>query len=394
MHDLEKEDLLKNLKELALLFLKLGTIGFGGPAAHIAMMEEEVVRKRKWLTENQFLDFIGATNLIPGPNSTEMAIHIGQERAGFWGLIVAGVCFIFPAMTIVMVVAWAYSIYGKLPEVQGLLYGTKPVIVAIIAQAIWNLARKTMKSKLLAVLGVCAMGASLLGQSELLILLGFGFLTLLIRKVQMRGSGPTIGALLAVSIFSRRSAWALGALATVPMLVPFSHGKLFLFFLKVGSVLYGSGYVLLAFLQGTLVEKYGWLTQSQLLDATAVGQFTPGPVFTTATFIGYILSGVSGAFIATLGIFLPSFFFVAISSRLIPAIRKSTWAGAFLDGVNAASLGLMGAVTILLGKAALVDTTTIALGVVSAVILIRWKINSAWLVLAGALFGSLKIFLS
>jgi chromate transporter len=210
----------------------------------------------------------------------------------------------------------------------------------------------------------------------------------------MKRSGPTLSALLAISIFSRRTTWAIGAMAAVPMLVPFSQGKLFLFFLKVGSVLYGSGYVLLAFLQGTLVEKYGWLTQAQLLDATAVGQFTPGPVFTTATFIGYVLSGVSGALVATLGIFLPSFFFVTISSRLIPAIRKSTWAGAFLDGVNAASLGLMGAVTILLGKAALVDTTTAILGVVSAVILIRWKINSVWLVLAGALFGSLRIFLS
>lgn len=388
-----QDRLLKNLKELAILFLKLGTFGFGGPAAHIAMMEEEVVRKRKWLTENQFLDFIGATNLIPGPNSTEMAIHIGQARAGFWGLIVAGVCFIFPAMTIVMLIAWTYSTYGTLPEVQGIVYGMKPVIVAIVAQAIWNLARKTMKSKLLIFLGICAMGVSLLGYSELLILFGFGFFTLFIRQIQTKKSGPTLSALFAASIFSRRAAWAIGTLVAAPMLVPFSQEKLFFFFLKVGSVLYGSGYVLLAFLQGTLVEEYGWLTQSQLLDATAVGQFTPGPVFTTATFIGYILSGVSGALIATLGIFLPSFIFVAVSRRLIPAIRKSVLAGAFLDGVNAASLGLMAAVTILLGKAALTDATTVFLALLSAIILIRWKINSVWLVLAGALIGSAKIYL-
>lgn len=392
MHE-AKSNLLERLKELALLFLKLGTVGFGGPAAHIAMMEEEVVRRRKWLTENQFLDFIGATNLIPGPNSTEMAIHIGLERAGFWGLIVAGACFIFPAMAIVMVIAWAYSAYGTLPEVQGILYGMKPVIVAVVAQAIWNLTRKTMKSKLCISLGLCAMGASLLGQPELLILFGVGFFALLVRRVKSKGSRPTLGALLTLSLFSRRSAWAFGALAA-PLIVPFSQEKLFFFFLKVGSVLYGSGYVLLAFLQGTLVEKYGWLTQGQLLDATAVGQFTPGPVFTTATFIGYILSGFSGALIATLGIFLPSFVFVAISGRLIPIIRKSAMAGDFLDGINAASLGLMAAVTILLGKAAFVDPLTLVLGIASAAILICWKVNSAWLVLAGALFGSLKIFLS
>lgn len=381
----------QRLRELALLFLKLGTTAFGGPAAHIAMMEEEVVRRRKWLTEKQFLDFLGATNLIPGPNSTEMAIHIGQERAGVPGLIVAGACFIFPAMAIVMAIAWGYSTYGRLPEVQGILYGVKPVIIAVVAQAIWNLTRKTMVHPLLLTLGVVAAGASLLGQSELLILFVIGLATLAIHSLKDRGQGTAIGIVALMGLTFRRSAWALGALSVPAMLVPFSQEKLFLFFLKVGSVLYGSGYVLLAFLQGTLVEKYGWLSQAQLLDATAVGQFTPGPVFTTATFIGYVLSGVNGALIATLGIFLPSFIFVAISSRLIPAIRRSAHAGAFLDGVNAASLGLMTAVTIQLARDAIVDPPTIGLALASAVLLIRWKINSVWLVLAGAAVGTFKV---
>lgn len=387
-----RENSRSDLKEVAWLFLKLGTTAFGGPAAHIAMMEDEVVRKRRWLTENQFVDFLGATNLIPGPNSTEMAIHIGQERAGFPGLVVAGVCFIGPAMLIVMAIAAAYSLYGHLPEVQGILYGVKPVIIAVVAQAIWNLSRKTLRLPVLFVLALAAAAASLLGQSELLILLLIGLLTLIAEAIRHRGEKVLVIPFLA-GLTWKRAALALVPMAAAPMLVPFSQQKLFFFFLKIGSVLYGSGYVLLAFLQDELVQKYGWLTQAQLLDATAVGQFTPGPVFTTATFIGYILSGVSGALLATLGIFLPSFIFVAISSKLIPVLRRSPLAGAFLDGVNAASLGLMMAVTIQLGRDAVVDGTTLLLAALSALILIRWKINSVWLVLAGACLGGLKAFL-
>jgi chromate transporter len=389
---LTKNEQLRRLRELAFLFLKLGTTAFGGPAAHIAMMEEEVVRRRKWLTESQFLDFLGATNLIPGPNSTEMAIHVGRERAGSLGLMVAGVCFIFPAMAIVMLIAWAYTTFGKLPEVQGILYGVKPVIIAVVAQAIWNLTRKTMLKPLLLSLGILAAACSLLGGPELLILLFAGIFMFFFQVLKNRkGGGLGISVAAALGAGVRKSVWAVGVIAAPLALVPFSQEKLFFFFLKVGSVLYGSGYVLLAFLQGTLVEKYGWLTQVQLLDATAVGQFTPGPVFTTATFIGYVLSGVTGAIVATVGIFLPSFIFVAISGRLIPAIRKSPRMSAFLDGVNAASLGLMIAVTIQLGREAIVDPLTILLAITSATLLIRWKVNSVWLVLAGATLGSAKI---
>lgn len=353
-----------NLKEIALLFLKLGITGFGGPAAHIAMMEEETVRKRKWITEQQFLDFLGATNLIPGPNSTEMAIHIGGERGGRLGLIVAGICFILPAMLIVMLVAWFYKTYGELPQVQGVLYGVKPVIIAVIAQAVWNLTQKTMKRTALIAFAAFAAIASIGGMPELAVLIIVGAMAIALRASAFKG--PTT---LAVTV------------------VPFALSTLFLFFLKVGSVLYGSGYVLLAFLQGELVARYGWLTQAQLLDATAVGQFTPGPVFTTATFIGYFLAGTPGAIVATIGIFLPSFVFVALSKSLVPAIRKSIWAGAFLDGVNAASLGLMAAVVFHLGREAIVDSLTFALALLSVFLLVRLKINSVWVVLIGAICG-------
>ena len=385
--NIPREERSHRLRELALLFLRLGSTAFGGPAAHIAMMEEEVVRRKKWLSESQFLDLLGASNLIPGPNSTEMAIHIGRERAGGLGLIVAGICFILPAMAIVMLLAWTYTLYGTLPQVQGVMYGVKPVIIAVIAQAIWNLTSKTMAKPLLLILALLAAAASLLGQPELLILFAAGTFMLTQQTSTHRPSRLAMTLLIALGAVCLRAAHAIGLSAMPVALEPFSQQKLFLFFLKVGSVLYGSGYVLLAFLQGTLVEKYGWLTQAQLLDAIAVGQFTPGPVFTTATFIGFLLSGVSGALIATLGIFLPSFVFVAISGRLIPAIRRSARAGAFLDGVNSASLGLMMAVTLQLGRDAVVDLTTIALATMTALLLIRWKVNSAWLVLAGAAVG-------
>lgn len=368
--------------ELAALFLKLGSIAFGGPAAHIAMMEDEVVRRRHWLTRDEFVDLLGATNVIPGPNSTEMAIHVGHRQAGWLGLVVAGVCFIVPAMLIVTGFAWAYVRYGQLPQVAGILYGVKPVIIAIVLQALWSLGRTAIKTKLLAVVGIGSVVLTALRVHELLVLFV---------------GGVTVGVirLCAQSFRSRRK---LISLATAAPLMTFLQGgaaatapfgllALFLFFLKVGAVLYGSGYVLLAFIRADLVERWHWLTETQLLDAIAVGQVTPGPVFTTATFIGYVLGGVRGALVATVGIFLPAFFFVALSGPLVPRIRRSATAGAFLDGINAAALALMFVVSYQLGRAAIIDMKTIVLAVVSLFLLFSFRVNSVWLVLGGALAG-------
>ncbi|HEX2268835.1 MAG TPA: chromate efflux transporter [Pyrinomonadaceae bacterium] len=370
-----------SLRALALLFLKLGTIGFGGPAAHIAMMEDEIVRRRRWLTRDDFLDLLGATNLIPGPNSTEMAIHIGHRQRCWSGLVVAGVCFILPAVLIVLLFAWIYVRYGSLPQVAGVLYGVKPVIIAIVLQALWSLWRTAMKNKFLVMMGVAGIVLAFLGVHELLILFGGGVIVgfgQLIRR-QLRSGGSALLAFASpIMIFLQSTAATTTAFGLLP---------LFLFFLKVGAVLYGSGYVLLAFIRADLVERWQWLTESQLLDAIAVGQVTPGPVFTTATFIGYVLGGLPGAIVATVGIFLPAFVFVAVSGPLVPRIRRSPVAGAFLDGVNAASLALMFVVTYQLGRAAIIDVTTIILALASAVALFRFKLNSAWLILGGAIVG-------
>jgi chromate transporter len=371
--------------ELAWVFLKLGTIAFGGPAAHIAMMEEEVVRRRKWLERERFLDLLGAANLIPGPNSTELAIHIGYERRGWLGLIVAGLSFILPAALIVTAMAWAYVEYGKLPEITGILYGVKPVIIAIVLQALWQLAKTSVKTGLLAALGLLVLLLCFAGINELVLLFGAGILLALIWWIRNRKTFA------ASSLFSLAWLSYFPGAQFVPVLanpaVPFSLWFLFLFFLKVGSVLFGSGYVLLAFLRADLVERYGWLTDQQLLDAVAVGQITPGPVFTTATFIGYLLAGTSGALVATAGIFLPAFIFVALSGWLVPRLRRSKVMAAFLDGVNVASLALMAFVTFQLGRSALVDVLTVIIALLSAVLLIYFKINSAWLVLGGAGLG-------
>lgn len=371
-----------SLWELALLFLKLGTIGFGGPAAHIAMMEDEIVRRRRWMTRDDFLDLLGATNLIPGPNSTEMAIHIGHRQGGWLGLIVAGVSFILPAAIIVLVFAWIYVRYGSLPQVAGVLYGVKPVIIAIVLQALWSLGRTAIKNVFLAVVGLAGVVLAFLGIHELLILLGGGVIVGLSQLVLTPfRSGERSVVLASPMLFFLQST---AATTTAFGLLP-----LFLFFLKVGAVLYGSGYVLLAFLRADLVERWQWLSESQLLDAVAVGQVTPGPVFTTATFIGYVLGGLSGATVATAGIFLPAFLFVAASGPLVPRIRRSPAAGAFLDGVNAASLALMFVVTYQLGRAAVIDVPTIVLALMSAVALFRFHLNSAWLILGGAFLGLL-----
>jgi len=374
-----------SLGEVAWLFLKLGTIAFGGPAAHIAMMEDEVVRRRKWLSREKFLDLLGATNLIPGPNSTEMAIHVGYLRAGWPGLLVAGSCFILPAAVIVFGFAWVYVRYGSLPETARVLYGVKPVIIAIILQALWSLARTAVKTKSLAVIGVAATVFAFLRVNELLVLFLAGVAVVILhtivsgkrsRKSKSRSFLFPIGPL----AFIQAATTAGTSVGLLP---------LFLFFLKVGAVLFGSGYVLLAFLRSDLVERWHWMTNAQLLDAVAVGQVTPGPVFTTATFIGYLLAGPKGAIVATIGIFLPAFIFVAVSGPLVPRIRRSPIAAAFLDGVIVASLALMVVVTYELGKAALVDLPTIGFALASGILLFRWRVNSAWLVLGGALIGFL-----
>ena len=369
------------LVEIVRLFLRLGFTAFGGPAAHISMMHDEVVTRRQWMTDQHFLDLVGATNLIPGPNSTEMAIHIGYERGGWRGLIAAGVCFIMPAVLIVLVLAWAYVEYGSTPQGDALLYGIKPVIIAIVLQALVRLAPKALKSPLLWVIGAAALALYLLGFNELLILFGGAFLFMGIRA--LRGFSGT----LALALLSGTPAVALQADAAVPITL----WRIFLVFLKVGALLYGSGYVLLAFLRTDLVVNYGWLTDQQLLDAVAVGQFTPGPVFTTATFVGYVLAGVPGAAVATIGIFLPSFLFVALLARLMPHLRKSPWTAAFLDGINVTALALMAGVLLQLGRAAIVDIPTAILAAAAAFLLFRVKINSAWLVVGGGIIG-LAIF--
>jgi len=379
-------NLSRRLCELAWLFLRLGTTAFGGPAAHIAMMEDEVVRRRQWLSHGEFLDLLGATNLIPGPNSTEMAIHIGHRRAGWAGLVVAGSCFILPATLIVTAIAWAYVRFGQLPKVEGLLYGVKPVIIAVVLQALWGLGRSALKTKPLAGVAVVTAALSFLGVNELAVLFGTGLLVAAALCMVQRPPGSTAAPLIGI-VPALPFAVTTGAAAAVA--TPLGLWPMFLFFLKVGSVLFGSGYVLLAFLRADLVDRWHWLTESQLLDAIAVGQVTPGPVFTTATFIGYILAGAPGATLATVGIFLPAFFFVAISGPLVPRLRRSPVAGAFLDGVNVASLALMAVVTWQLGRVAVCDWITATLAVASSVLLFRYRVNSAWLVLGGAIAGVL-----
>ena len=368
------------LFEVAGLFLKLGTTAFGGPAAHIAMMHEEVVKRRRWIDEQRFLDLLGATNLIPGPNSTEMAIHLGYVRAGWMGLILGGVCFILPAMLIVLALAWVYQQYGATPGAGWLMYGIKPVIIAIIIQALWALGKKAVKSWLLAILAIVVLVLYLLGVNTILLLFVSGVIMVLVKNFRQLTKAP-----IHTNLFLFTGLVLPGLIA-----IPFDLTTLFLIFLKVGAILFGSGYVLLAFLRSDLVVHLGWLTDQQLVNAIAIGQVTPGPVFTTATFIGYLLGGFPGALLATLGIFLPSFIYVAIIYPLVPRIRNSPWAGALLDGVNVASLGLMAGVTGQLAFTALIDPITIGIGVITVLLLFRFKINSTWLILAGALIGILK----
>lgn len=370
----------QRLRELAAVFLRLGSIAFGGPAAHIAMIDDEVVKRRQWMGREQLLDLIGVTNLLPGPNSTELAIHIGYERAGWAGLWVAGSCFILPAMGIVWLLAAIYVRYQALPQLEGLLYGIKPVIIAIILQALVKLGRKALKDGPTAIAALGVVVAYFFQLNEILLLLVAGLAVMLVKN--LRGGGRA--ALLLP--FTGSLAQTGGAAPAVTWAGPVWM-QLFFFFLKVGSVLYGSGYVLLAFLQRDLVDRLGWLTSQELLDAIAIGQFTPGPVFTTATFVGYLVAGNAGAIAATLGIFLPAFLLVGLVNPWVPVLRRSRWFGGFLDGVNAASLGLMAAVLFSLGQTALVDGVTMGLAVLGAIAVFRLQINSAWIVLAGGLVG-------
>jgi chromate transporter len=343
-------------------------------------MHDEVVMRRKWLTDEEFLDLLGATNLIPGPNSTEMAIHIGYRRAGYLGLLASGFCFIAPATLIVLVLAWLYVQYGTTPQLEWLMYGIKPVVIAVIAQALLMLGSKAFKNKLGLIAGITVFILYFLGFNEIALLFAGGIIVMLIVNIQrIQKINPAILI-------------PLGGIALAQH-IPFNLSTLFLTFLKIGSVLYGSGYVLLAFLRNDFVLRLGWLTDQQLLDAVAIGQVTPGPLFTAATFIGYLLGGTSGAMLATLGIFLPSFIFVIISNPLIPKIRNSVWMSSLLDGVNASSLGLMAAVTFQLAFSSLTDFPTVLIAIVSLVLLLRYKINSTWLIAGGALTGLLLSFI-
>lgn len=372
------------LRELALLFLKFGVIGFGGPAAHIALFETEVVGKRRWIDRQQFLDLLGAASLIPGPTSTETAIAVGYARAGWPGLGVAGACFILPAALITGAFAWAYVRFGSLPQVAGILAGIKPAVLAVIAVAIWRLGKTAIKDWGLSVLGTLALAAFFFGLNAVAILLGGGLLGMLVRRfTKLRATA----ALALAPLFSLRSPGTPDFSSSAA--IPPSLTGIALYFLKLGAVLYGGGYVLLAFLEQGIVRQHAWLTEQQLIDAIAIGQFTPGPVFSTATFIGYILAGVPGAAIATVGIFLPSFFYVGLLAPVLFRLRQSAWMSAFMDSVNVCALALMAGVTYRLGADVLRGWAAWLIALASLGILLRWKLSPAWVVLGGGIVGLL-----
>lgn len=387
------------LLEISTLFFKLGIIGFGGPVAHIAMIEDEVVKRRRWLTKEHFLDLLGATNLIPGPNSTEMAIHVGYIYGGWLGLILAGVNFIFPAVVITGIFAWIYVNYGTLPQFSPLLYGIKPAVFAIILNALWGLAKKAVKTrKLLVIAFAVAVLVLLLKLNEVVALAFGGLLGMVWLQTTSKNHTPGETANFLVTSLAAgttlKATIAIAASVSTTSVAKASLWQLWWFFLKIGSVLFGGGYLLIAFLQGELVGQNAWLTQQQLLDAIAIGQFTPGPVLSTATFIGYVIAGIPGAIVATVGIFLPSFVFTVILNPIVPFLRSSQWASAFLDSVNASAVALMVVVSLQLGIATLtlpqepfVDFLAAVIALVSAMLLIRFKVNSAWLVAGGAVVG-------
>jgi chromate transporter len=362
------------LWEIAKEMLRLGFVAFGGPPVHFAMMEERFVRTKNWLSRERFLDLIGAVNLLPGPSSTELTIYLGEVRGGFAGLAVAGACFILPSAVMVAALAWAYEKFGKLPQVEGLLFGIKPVVVALIIPALWNLGRVALKNPGLIMLAVAVVLLAALGVNVITLLICAGLFWMVVQQARS-SSKLSAGGML--GLFSSGMSSTLGGL------------PIFLYFLKIGAVVFGSGYVLLAVLRADLVVRQHWLTDAQLLDAIAVSQATPGPYFTVSTFIGYLLGGWKGAGLATIGMFLPAFAYVAVTAKFLPRIRKSPFAGAFLDGVNAAAVALMATVSWQFGRAALVNVPAIILGLASLLLVFRYKVNSAWLVLGGAIAGIL-----
>lgn len=369
----------KKLTEIAKLFLKLGSISFGGPAAHIAMMEDEVVKKRQWMTQEHFLDLVGATNLIPGPNSTEMTMHCGHERAGWQGLIVAGFSFILPAVLITSLFAWFYEKYGQLPNVEPFIYGIKPAVIAIILMATYRLGQKAVKNIELAILGSITLIACLLGLNEIAALFGCGLLGLIFYFIKKGKSN--------LNSFS--------PFLLIQLTNPINIGnlKIFLTFLKIGAILYGSGYILFAFLDAELVAN-GWLTRQVLIDAVAVGQFTPGPVLTTATFIGWQMHGVSGALLATIGIFLPSFIFVLVLNPLIPKMRDSKIMAAILEAINVAAVALIIAVCFNMGRDTISNWRSVVIAGASLILVFKFKkLNSAFIVLGGAILGYFLTFI-
>ncbi|MEU7745839.1 chromate efflux transporter [Nonomuraea sp. NPDC049158] len=389
----------RRLREVTLLFLKLGVIAFGGPAAHTAMMRDELVRRRGWVSDQRFVDLMGATNLIPGPNSTELAIHLGYDRARWRGLIAAGVCFILPAALMVTALAWAYVTYGSTPAAEGLLYGIVPSVIAIIAHALFGLLRTVVKTVWLGVLAVAALAAYLLGVNELLVLVAGAVLAAAARALRRPpGRGAAHGVLAAPLLTFGGSLKVGGSpvFGGLPVFGDPTGGQLLQLFatmLKIGSVLYGSGYVLLAFLRGDFVDRLGWITNQQLIDAVSIGQVTPGPVFTTATFVGYMIAGPLGAFLATVAIFLPSFVFVGLLTKLTDKLRSSEWTSALLDGLNAAALALMAGVSYELGRTAIIDPLTAGIAVVTLVLLWQTRLNNAWFIAGGAAIGIARALL-
>jgi chromate transporter len=369
-----------SVRDVAWLFLKLGTIAFGGPAAHTAMMRDEVVRRRGWISDERFVDLIGATNLIPGPNSTELAIHLGYDRARWRGLLAAGACFILPAALMVTALAWAYVAYGGTPAVEGILYGIVPAVIAVIAHALFGLLRTVVKTVWSGVLAVAALAAYLAGVNELLVLATGAALAAAARLVRHPPGRAARGLLVAPLALG-------GGQPVFPDPTGGQLWQLFATMLKIGAVLYGSGYVLLAFLRGDFVHRLGWISEQQLIDAVSIGQVTPGPLFTTATFIGYMVAGPIGALLATVAIFTPSFVFVGLLTRITGRLRASPWTSVMLDGINATALALMAGVSYQLARTAIVDPLTGAIAIVALVLLWRTKLNNAWYVAGGALIG-------
>ena len=377
------KDTPNKLKELALLFLRLGITAFGGPPAHIAMMHDEVVQRRKWLDEQQFLDLMGATNLIPGPNSTQMALHMGYSRAGWRGMLVSGSCFIIPAAFLVLLLTWLYVQYGTTTYAETLFYGIKPVIIAIVLQALFMLGKKAVKGVLTSIVAIAVVAGYFYGINEILLIFLGGLVVMLLRNYKsFSGTGmfSFVAPLIGINLVALQAKEV--ALST-----------LFLTFFKIGAVLYGSGYVLLAFLEADFVQTLGWISTQQLIDVVAIGQVTPGPLFTTATSVGYLVAGFKGAALATVAIFLPSFIFVPLVNSVVPKLRNSLLAGAALDGVNAASLGLMAAVTIQLARVSLIDPLTIIIAIISAAALFFLRMNSTWLIAGGGIVGLIYGFI-